>query len=65
MTAFLLACYMGSQLNASIYFRSVTDCSYYAENLSGQQFDTENSTQKYNCICKLVPQVDPKRVKVY
>ena len=44
MTAFLLACYMGSQLNASIYFRSVNDCNYYAENLSDQTFDTENKT---------------------
>ena len=65
MTAFMLACYMGAQLHSSIYFRSVNDCSYYAENLSNQEFDTENSTQKYNCICKLVPNVDEKRVKIY
>tara|TARA_R110001599_G_scaffold67713_2_gene190991 strand:- start:449 stop:646 length:198 start_codon:yes stop_codon:yes gene_type:complete len=65
MTAFMLACYMGAVAQSSIYFKSVTDCTFYAEHLSDQQLEVENGTKKYNCICKLVPQVDEGKVKVY
>jgi len=65
MTAFMLACYMNGALQGSIYFKSVNDCTFYSQNLSGQQFDTDNGTQEYNCLCKLVPQIDSNKVKVY
>jgi len=65
MTAFMLACYMNGVLQGSIYFKSVNDCTFYSQNLSGQQFDTDNGTQEYNCLCKLVPQIDSDKVKVY
>ena len=65
MTAFMLACYMGSVVQGAIYFKSVKDCSFYSENLSGQIFDTPNGKQEYNCLCKLVPKIDPKKVRVY
>ena len=65
MTAFMLACYMNGALQGSIYFKSVNDCTFYSQNLSGQQFDTDNGIQEYNCLCKLVPQIDSDKVKVY
>ena len=49
----------------SIYFKSVNDCLYYSERLTGQQYDTEMGRQTYKCICKLVPQVNSNKVKVY
>jgi hypothetical protein len=65
MTAFVLACFLGTASSGSIYFKSVTDCTFYAEHLSGQVLETENGSRRYNCMCKLVPQVDQKKVKVY
>ena len=53
ITAFMLYCAMQpSQMNeAKIYFKSINDCTYYAEKLSGH--------------CKLVPSINPDKVKVY
>ena len=70
MTAFILACFLETATgkfkpSGSIYFKSVNDCTYYAENLSGQILESENGSQKYNCMCKLVPNVDENKVKVY
>ena len=65
MTAFMLACYLNGALQGSIYFKSVKDCSYYSENLSGQQLETQNGTKEYKCICKLVPKIDEKKVRIY
>ena len=65
MTAFMLACYMNGVVQGSIYFKSVKDCTFYSEHLSGQQYDTDNGPKLYDCMCKLVPQVDEKKVRVY
>ena len=43
----------------------MNDCSYYAEKLSNQEFMSEDGTETYQCICKLVPQIDSDKVKVY
>jgi len=66
MTAFMLACYLNGVSQGGIYFRNVTDCTFYTKYLSEQSYDSatgENVT--YNCICKLVPKVDEKKVRVY
>ena len=67
ITVFMLYCAMQpSEKNISkIYFKSVNDCSYYAEKLSDQQLMSEDGTETYQCICKLVPQIDSDKVKVY
>ena len=65
MTAFMLACYMNGVVQGSIYFKSVKDCTFYSEHLSGQQLETDNGMKDYNCMCKLVPQIDDKKVRVY
>ena len=39
---------------------------YYTKYLSEQEFDSETGqTQIYKCMCKLVPQVNEKKVRVY
>ena len=66
MTAFMLACYLNGVSQGAIYFRSVNDCTYYTKFLSDQKFDNETGqTVIYKCICKLVPQVNDKKVRVY
>ncbi len=32
---------------------------------NNEEFIKGNETNTYTCICKLVPNVDPKKVKVY
>ena len=66
MTAFMLACYLNGGAQGAIYFKSVNDCTYYTKFLSEQEFDSElGEKQTYKCICKLVPQVNEKKVRVY
>ena len=66
MTAFMLACYLNGVAQGAIYFRSVSDCTYYTRYLSEQQYDNQTGqTVIYKCICKLVPRVNEKKVRVY
>ena len=66
MTAFMLACYLNGVAQGAIYFRSVNDCTYYTKFLSEQEYDDEMGQKViYDCICKLAPQVDDKKVRVY
>ena len=67
ITAFMLYCAMQpAKMNiAQIYFKSVNDCTYYADKLSGQEFMSVNGNQTYECVCKLVPSINPDKVKVY
>ena len=66
MTAFALACYLGGVTQGAIYFKSVADCIYYTKYLNEQQYKNDTGqTITYECICKLVPQVDKKKVRVY
>ena len=66
MTAFMLACYLGAVAQGTIYFRSVNDCIYYTKYLNEQQYkDETGQTIIYECICKLIPQVNEKKVRVY
>ena len=49
-----------------LYFRNVADCTFYTEYLSNQTYDSATGeNMEYNCICKLVPRVDEKKVRVY
>ena len=66
MTAFMLACYLNGVAQGAIYFRNVADCTFYTEYLSNQTYDSATGeNMEYKCICKLVPQVDEKKVRVY
>ena len=66
MTAFMWACYLNGAAAGAIYFRNVADCTFYTEYLSKQTYDSATGeNMEYNCICKLVPRVDEKKVRVY
>ena len=62
----MLACYMNGVAQGAIYFQSFNDCTYYTKFLSEQEYNTETGQkQVYKCICKLVPQINPDKVRVY
>jgi len=66
MTAFMLACYLNGVAQGAIYFRNVADCTFYTNYLSNQTYDSATGeNMQYKCICKLVPRVDKKKVRVY
>jgi len=65
MTAFMLMCYFGIQMEGGIYFKDVNDCMSYKKKLHNQIITRDNKDKVYQCMCKLIPKIDPKTVKVY
>jgi hypothetical protein len=65
VTAFVLACYIGLKMEGSIYFKNVNDCMHYKNALHNQTIMKKEEEQTYQCMCKLVPQIDPDKVRIY
>ena len=66
ITSFLLLCTLnGTVTEGGIYFRNVNDCMSFKETLNNQSFMKKNKPQLYECMCKLIPKVDPKKVQIY
>tara|TARA_R110000737_G_scaffold160862_1_gene188735 strand:- start:102 stop:299 length:198 start_codon:yes stop_codon:yes gene_type:complete len=65
MTAFMLMCFFGVQIEDGIYFKNVNDCISYKKKLHNQVIIRNNKDEVYQCMCKLVPSVDADKVKVY
>ena len=65
MTAFMLVCYLGLQVEGGIYFKDVNDCINFKKKLHNQVIMKNDKEEVYQCMCKLVPTIDPKKVKVY
>ena len=65
MTAFMLMCFFGVQIENGIYFKNVNDCISYKKKLHNQVIIRNNKDEVYQCMCKLVPSVDTDKVKVY
>jgi len=66
MTAFMLFCTLNGFVDeGAIYFRNVNDCLRFEKKLSNQTYMKNNKEQIYDCICKVIPSIDPKKVKVY
>lgn len=61
----MLMCYLNNVFDSGIYFKSINDCLYYSEKLSDQNINVPVSVENYECMCKLIPNVDNKKVKVY
>jgi len=53
------------QLEGGIYFKNVNHCVMYKDKLHNQVVMKGQDEQKYQCMCKLVPNIDPSKVKVY
>ena len=65
MTAFMLICYIGVQMEGGIYFKDINNCLSYKKRLHNQTIIKGEKEELYQCMCKLIPTVDPKKVKVY
>ena len=67
MTAFMLYCTLNGFLvkEGAVYFRNINDCLRFEKKLSNQVFMNNNEEQVYDCICKLIPNIDANKVKVY
>ena len=67
MTAFMLDCTLNGFLvkESAVYFRNINDCLRFEKKLSNQVFMKNNEEQVYDCICKLIPNIDANKVKVY
>jgi len=49
----------------AIYFKNVNDCLRFEKKLSNQTYMKNDKEQVYDCICKVIPNVDPKKVRIY
>ena len=67
MSAFLLICTLNGFLDqgGGVYFRNANDCMNFKDILSGQSYMKNDEKQVYDCMCKLVPKIDEKKVRVY
>jgi uncharacterized beta-barrel protein YwiB (DUF1934 family) len=65
MTVFMLMCYLNDVFNGGIYFKNINDCIYYAEKLTNQKINVPIKVENYKCMCKLIPSLNDKKVKVY
>ena len=61
----MLMCYLNDNFNGGVYFQNINDCLYYSERLSNQKIEVPIKVENYECMCKLIPNIDPEKVKVY
>lgn len=65
-TAFLLICSLNGVMDREgIYFRNASTCIDFSQMLSNQSYMKDNEKFTYNCMCKLVPNINSKKVRVY
>jgi len=66
MTAFMLFCTLNGFVDeGAIYFKNVNDCLRFEKKLSNQTYMKNDKEQVYDCICKVIPNIDPKKVRIY
>jgi len=65
VTAFMLVCFLGLKMEGSIYFKNVNDCLSYKNRLHNQIIMKGEKEELYQCMCKLIPKIDPKEVRIY
>ena len=65
MSAFVLICYLGFKMEGKIHFKNINDCLSYKNKLNNQTIFKGKKEQVYQCMCKLVPQIDDKKMRVY
>ena len=61
----MLICYIGVQMKGGIYFKDVNDCLSYKNRLHNQTIMKGETEELYQCMCKLIPKIDPKTVEIY
>ena len=60
----MLVCYLGANMEF-IYFKNINDCLSYKNQLHNQVIEKNDKEQVYQCMCKLVANVDTNKVRVY
>ena len=65
MSAFVLICYLGLKMEGKIYFANINNCLSFKNKLNNQTIFQGKKEQIYQCMCKLVPQIDNKKMRVY
>jgi len=65
MSVFMLVCYLGLKLEGGIYFKDVNNCLSYKNKLHNQVIMKKEKKELYQCMCKLIPSIDPKTTKIY
>jgi len=60
----MLICFLGAKTEGYIYFRNINDCLSYKVKLHNQVIEKNNEEQIYQCMCKLIPQVESD-IRVY
>jgi hypothetical protein len=65
MTAFMLVCYLNLNLEGGIYFKNVNDCINFKQILNNQTIVKNKEEDIYQCMCKLVPNINSEKVRVY
>ena len=61
----MMVCYLGLKMEGGIYFKDVNNCLSYKERLHNQTIMKDEKEELYQCMCKLIPTIDSKKVKVY
>ena len=61
----MLVCYLGLQVEGGIYFKDVNNCISFKKKLHNQVIMKNNKEEVYQCMCKLVPTIDPDKVRIY
>jgi len=61
----MLICYLGLKIEGSVYFKNINDCLSYKNKLHNQTIFKGKKEQIYQCMCKLIPTIDPKEVRIY
>jgi len=65
VTAFMLVCYLGVKMEGGIYFKDINNCLSYKDRLHNQTIIKKDEETTYQCMCKLIPKIDPKEVRIY
>ena len=61
----MLVCYLGLKMEGGIYFKDVNNCLSYKERLHNQTIMKDEKEELYQCMCKLIPTIDPDKVRIY
>ena len=61
----MLICFLGVKTEGYIHFKNVNDCLNFKGKLHNQVIEKNNEEQIYQCMCKLVPNIDPDKIRIY
>jgi len=52
-------------MEGGIYFKDINNCLSYKDRLHNQTIIKKDEETTYQCMCKLIPKIDPKEVRIY